>query len=180
MAIVDTTMLLVLVALMALRLLQIRPSALFPRPDAVTGAAGMAAPSSPAATLPPGAEPPDPAEDRLALALEQLMSAERAYRDEALTIAGLAARLGTPEYRLRRLINRRLGHRNFNAYVNAFRLDEARRWLADPAQREVPVTTIALDAGFGSIGPFNRAFKAATGTTPTAYRQQSLGETGRS
>ena len=29
---------------------------------------------------------------------------------------------------------------------------------------------IPLDAGFGSIGPFNRAFKAAMGCTPTAYR----------
>ena len=33
--------------------------------------------------------------------------------------------------------------------------------------------TIALDAGFQSIGPFNRAFKAHTGMTPTAYRKQA-------
>ncbi len=35
--------------------------------------------------------------------------------------------------------------------------------LADPAQKQVPVLTIAMDAGFQSIGLFNRAFKAATG-----------------
>lgn len=170
MAIVDTAMLLLLVALMALRLLQLRPSVLFP------GSAAAALPASPAAAMPAASEPPDPAEDGLAAALEQLMTAERAYRDESLTIAGLAARLGAPEYRLRRLINRRLGHRNFNAYVNGFRLAEARRWLADPAQREVPVLTIALDAGFGSIGPFNRAFKAATGSTPTEFRKAALAD----
>nr|MBP9232242.1 AraC family transcriptional regulator [Phenylobacterium sp.] len=38
----------------------------------------------------------------------------------------------------------------------------------------VPVLTIALDAGFNSLGPFNRAFRAATETTPTAYRRQAL------
>lgn len=37
--------------------------------------------------------------------------------------------------------------------------------------------TIALDAGFQSIGPFNRAFKADTGMTPTEYRRG--GVTGR-
>jgi AraC-like DNA-binding protein len=37
----------------------------------------------------------------------------------------------------------------------------------------VPVLTIALDAGFQSIGPFNRAFKTETGLTPTEYRKQA-------
>ena len=35
----------------------------------------------------------------------------------------------------------------------------------------VPVITIAMDAGFQSLGPFNRAFKATTGVTPTEYRR---------
>ena len=78
-----------------------------------------------------------------------------------------------PEYRLRRLINQRLGHRNFSSFVNGYRLAEATAALADPAQAEVPILTIALDAGFQSIGPFNRAFKAHTGMTPTAYRKQA-------
>ena len=47
--------------------------------------------------------------------------------------------------------------------------------LADRDQAEVPILTIALDAGFGSIGPFNRAFKAHTGLTPTEYRRPHLG-----
>jgi AraC-like DNA-binding protein len=35
----------------------------------------------------------------------------------------------------------------------------------------VPNITIAMDAGFQSLGPFNRAFKALTGVTPTEYRR---------
>ena len=28
--------------------------------------------------------------------------------------------------------------------------------------------------GYGSLGPFNRAFRAATGATPTEWRRQAL------
>jgi len=104
------------------------------------------------------------------------MAVEHAYRSEDLSIASLAARLSVPEYRLRRVINQRLGHRNFNAFVNGFRLAETLAALADPSKRGVPVLTIALTAGFQSIGPFNRAFKAATGLTPTEFRRQKLAE----
>ena len=96
------------------------------------------------------------------------------YRRDGLTIGELAHGLGVPEYRLRRIINGGLGHRNFAAYLNSHRLAEAKAALADPGQAEVPVLTIALDAGFGSLGPFNRAFKAETGLTPTAFRRAAL------
>jgi len=105
--------------------------------------------------------------------LEHLMTTERTYRQEGLTIGLLAARLGMPEYRLRTLINDGLGHRNFNAFLNRYRVDEAKAALADLSQAEVPVLTIALDAGFQSLAPFNRAFKADTGVTPTEFRRRA-------
>ena len=36
------------------------------------------------------------------------------------------------------------------------------------------VLTIALEAGYGSIGPFNRAFKERFGLTPTEYRRAPI------
>lgn len=114
----------------------------------------------------------DPTDDRLAAALDAAMTADRVYRDPDLSVAGLAVRLGVPEYRLRRLINRRLGHRNFSAFLNGHRLAEVRAALADPSKADRPVLTLALEAGFGSIGPFNRAFKAETGLTPTEFRRR--------
>jgi AraC-like DNA-binding protein len=184
MATVDVLAMLVMVAPVAWQLLQVGGSELFPLrpllpPAAALGAALGAeaeAALALAAAAPEQAPPADPAEERLALALQHLMQQDRAYRTENLTLAVLAAKLSVPEYRLRRLINQRLGHRNFNAYVNAFRLDEASLALADPARRELPVLTIALTAGFQSIGPFNRAFKAATGLTPTDFRRQKLAD----
>lgn len=116
----------------------------------------------------------DQADRGLIAALERAMGLERAYREEGLTIGRLAHRHGVPEYRLRRLINQGLGHRNFNAFLNHYRLVDARDALGDPSQAMVPILTIALDAGFNSLGPFNRAFKTETGMTPTEYRRRAL------
>jgi len=102
------------------------------------------------------------------------MTVDRAHRQDGLTIGSLANQVGLPEYRLRRLINQALGYRNFNSFVNRYRIAEVRTALADPSQADVPVLTIALDAGFSSLGPFNRAFKAETGVTPSEYRRLTL------
>ena len=110
-------------------------------------------------------------DQRLIDTLMRLMADERIYRQDNVTIGTLATKLKIPEYRLRRLINQRLGYRNFNVFLNNHRIEEAKAALADPAQAEVPVITIAMDAGFQSLGPFNRAFKATTGVTPTEYRR---------
>ncbi|MGH8676591.1 MAG: helix-turn-helix domain-containing protein [Burkholderiales bacterium] len=85
----------------------------------------------------------------------------------------LARRVGVPEHRLRAVINGGLGQRNFAAFINGYRLDEAIRRLDDSTEARKPVLTIALDVGFGSIGPFNRAFKQRTGRTPTEYRSHA-------
>jgi AraC-like DNA-binding protein len=132
---------------------------------------------SPASVVPAVSAPPaavadaDAADQKQVDALMRLMADERIYRHDNITIGTLATRLKIPEYKLRRLINQRLGYRNFNVFLNNHRIEEAKAALADPAQAEVPVITIALDAGFQSLGPFNRAFKATTGVTPTEYRR---------
>lgn len=114
------------------------------------------------------------ADAKVVTELDRLMRDERLYREDSLTIAALALRLRLPEHRLRQLINQKLGHRNFNAFLNQWRLSDAKAALSDAAQREVPISTIALDAGFASLGPFNRAFKAEAGMTPSDYRTQAL------
>lgn len=147
-------------------------------PVSNTPASNTPAPNTPAPnTRPPaeaGAASEPPVDPALIAALERLMAEERVYREEGLTIARLAERLAVPEYKLRRAINQGLGYRNFNVFLNRYRLDDAKVALADPAQAPVPVLTIALDAGFQSLGPFNRAFKAETGQTPTEFRKAAL------
>jgi AraC-like DNA-binding protein len=109
--------------------------------------------------------------------LDVLMRDQETWKETGLTIGGLAARAATPEYRLRRLINQRLGFRNFTSFINEYRLAAAAARLADHEQVRIPVLTIALDLGWGSIGPFNRAFRARFGVTPTDYRRAQTGVT---
>jgi len=104
--------------------------------------------------------------------LEQLMTGERIYREMGLTIGGLASVLGVPQYRLRQAINSGLGYRNFNDFLNGYRVREAARRLVSERERALPILTIALDVGFRSLSAFNKAFKLAFEMTPTEYRNQ--------
>jgi len=97
------------------------------------------------------------------------------FRETGLTIPVLARKLNYPEHQLRRLINGHLGYRNFSAFLNSYRISEAKQQLADPERARTPVLTIAMDLGYASLGPFNRAFKEATGITPTEFRRQDFG-----
>lgn len=94
------------------------------------------------------------------------------YRQTGLGIKSLAQTLACPEYQLRQLINQHLGYSNFTAFLNHYRLGEAAERLKDPAYVHTPILTLALDLGYASIGPFNRAFKAQFDQTPSEYRQQ--------
>jgi len=150
-----------IVAAICYAMMRVNAADLFPAP-----AEAAAAVAGPAAAVEDSG-----ADQRLVHALMRLMADERIYRHDNISIGTLATKLAIPEYRLRRLINQRLGYRNFNVFLNNHRIEEAKAALADPSQAEVPVITIAMDAGFQSLGPFNRAFKATTGVTPTEYRK---------
>jgi AraC-like DNA-binding protein len=114
------------------------------------------------------------AADRLLLTKLNAFMAAESWRREGLTIGELARQLAEPEHRLRRLINHRLGHRNFADFVNGHRIEAAKARLADPSEARTTVAAIAFDLGYGSLGPFNRAFRAATGATPTQWRRRAL------
>jgi AraC-like DNA-binding protein len=114
----------------------------------------------------------DPDFDRDLASLTRALEEGKVYLTPGLSIGGLAKRLAMPEYRLRALINRRLGYRNFNALLHDYRLRDACEQLADPGKAHLPILTIALDVGYQSITPFNQAFRDAMGLTPSAYRRR--------
>jgi AraC-like DNA-binding protein len=101
-----------------------------------------------------------------------LMEQDRAYAMDSLTIAKLADLLRTQPYLLREVINSELGYRNFNTFINLYRVKEVAHRLQQPEYRKTPLLTLALDAGFRSLAPFNRTFKDHYGTTPSEYRQK--------
>lgn len=114
------------------------------------------------------------ADAALAQRVRDLMYVEAIYTDAGLKVASLARRVGEAEYKVTQCITGALGFRNFNHMVNHFRVEAAKSLLATPQYDHLPVLTIAMDCGFGSIGPFNRAFKAEVGLTPTQFRDSRM------
>lgn len=101
----------------------------------------------------------------------RMLMQQQFYTQSNLTIGVLAEVLGMPEHRLRLLINKHLAYQNFSVFLNSYRIPAAKTILKDPDRARLPVLTIALELGYGSIGPFNRAFKQTTGLTPSEYRK---------
>jgi len=102
------------------------------------------------------------------------IEAEQLYTDPELTISRLATTLSMQEYKLRRLINQELGYRNFNQFLNHYRIEAASRRLAES---EKAISTIAMEVGYSSLSSFNKAFREINGTTPSAFRHEKTGTT---
>lgn len=162
-ALIDLTLLVACVYLLAPSATALETLFAWEAPERGSRAASAPSPAVPARTF------QEPQLERLLALMEQ----EKIYRDPDLTIGALAARVGLAEHALRGLIHAHLGHRNFAAFVNGYRLREVRERLQDPRVARRPVLTLALEAGFGSVGPFNRLFKERFGVTPTAFRAQA-------
>ena len=102
--------------------------------------------------------------------LKRLMAETGFWRESGLTIGRMADKLGAPEYRLRQVINGSLGYRNFSDFLNEKRISVAKEELRDPSKAGVQISAIAFDLGYASLGPFNRAFRDATGKSPREWR----------
>ena len=125
--------------------------------------------------LPSGAarKTPPASDDEKALARRaQALVADGAYLDPDLKVATLAQRLHEKEYKVSRAIVAGLGQANFNRFINQYRIEHAQRVLSKTADQQNGILEIALESGFASLGPFNRAFKQATGMTPREFRRQ--------
>lgn len=116
-------------------------------------------------------ESPDPnnMDPEIETKLNLSMQSSRLYAQEGLTIAQLALHITVPEYRLRNYINRKLGYRNFNQFLASYRIEEAKSRLKGPDGAKI--LAVALDVGYSSLAPFNRAFKEITGQTPSEFRK---------
>jgi AraC-like DNA-binding protein len=106
--------------------------------------------------------------------IQNIMNVECLYRQEKLSIGELADKLQVQEYKLRQTINQELAYRNFLDFLNSYRINEATVLLKDASKKDLTVQEICYQVGFNSLGPFNRAFKDTTDTTPSAYRKKHL------
>jgi AraC-like DNA-binding protein len=114
-----------------------------------------------------------PEDYRLADAIRHQLEVLQVFREPELKVADLAGQLNTAEYKASRVISQVLGERNFNQMVNRYRITHACQ-LLEIANSTQSVLDISMECGFASLGPFNRAFKAAMGVTPSVYRNNII------
>ena len=132
---------------------------------AAAGAAAPASPALPAARAAPAAGLPAellPWREKLLHLMEQ----EQPWLEPELTLTELAHRLRTNPGLLSKVINAGCGQ-NFNDFVNAYRVREARRKLADARFAHYSLVGVALESGFNSKSTFNRVFRKVTGQAPS-------------
>jgi AraC-like DNA-binding protein len=98
----------------------------------------------------------------------EALQTHRYYKDPAITVSKLARKLGWPVNDLSLVINEAF-HTNFNDWINLYRVREFKELLEKPESRKYTMTGLSQEAGFSSKASFYRAFKKATGVTPSDY-----------
>jgi AraC-like DNA-binding protein len=96
---------------------------------------------------------------------------EKRFQDPGLSLKSLSASLNLSPQIVSQVINLESG-KNFNNFVNTYRIDEARHLLELGQFNNHTIAAVACEVGFNSISSFNTAFKKQTGKTPMTYRSE--------
>jgi len=102
--------------------------------------------------------------------LQHAMEPEKLYLDGDLTLQKLAAKLSIPAQHLSQVVNEHC-QQNILDFINAHRVEEAKRRLLDPENRHLSILAIAEEVGFNSKSSFNAVFKKYTNLTPSEFRK---------
>lgn len=103
--------------------------------------------------------------------LRHVMEEERAYLDENLGLASLAAQVELTPHQLSELVNTQFGV-GFSRWVREHRVAAAQRMLL--AEPDASVLSVGLSVGFTSQSNFYAAFREITGEVPGRYRRQAM------
>ncbi|HEY9002769.1 MAG TPA: ABC transporter permease [Mucilaginibacter sp.] len=101
--------------------------------------------------------------------LKKAMETNLYYQDPELSINSLAEKLGLSSRELSQIINTAL-RKNFNDFINEYRVRDVARKMQDSAYDHITLLGIAYEAGFNSKSTFNRILKQMTGKSPVEYK----------
>ncbi len=103
--------------------------------------------------------------------IKHKLAAERVYLQPDLTIEKLSKVVDLHPKTISEIINRCEG-KNFVAFINSYRIEEAKKLLTDRDSNH-KIAAVAYSCGFNSLSVFNLTFKNLTSLTPSEYRVQS-------
>jgi ABC-type antimicrobial peptide transport system permease subunit/AraC-like DNA-binding protein len=114
-------------------------------------------------------KPPPPEVKNKGIWLKKTVKNNRYYEDPELSLTTLAEKLELTTHELSRIINTVL-KKNFNDFINEYRVAEVIRKMQDPAYDHITLLGIAFESGFNSKTTFHRIFKQMTGKSPAEYK----------
>jgi len=104
--------------------------------------------------------------------LKVFMQTEKPHLTPSITINELSEKLSIPAKHLSQLVNEQF-QQNFFDFINSYRIEEAKRYLAKKSHRNLNISQILYEVGFNSKAAFNRAFSKHVGMSPKEFRTQS-------
>jgi AraC-like DNA-binding protein len=102
--------------------------------------------------------------------IEKMMQDTKIYCNANLTLNDLSDAVSIPSRKLSQIIKAQY-QKNFYEFINAYRVEEAKRLLKSPEYRYRTIMEVYLDAGFNSKSVFNEFFKQAENMTPSEYKK---------
>jgi YesN/AraC family two-component response regulator len=90
------------------------------------------------------------------------------FLNEKIAMAEIAKTLKVSTQQISQVVNEKT-NLNFNDYVNAHRIEEAKMMLLSPSFSKLTIDAIAQKSGFRSKSAFYVAFKKHTGNTPKEF-----------
>ena len=92
-------------------------------------------------------QPPTPKQLETANKIVALLEKEKIYQEPELTIKNMADKIEIPYYQVSQAINDVL-NKNFYDLVNGYRVEEAKRLLLHPDNRNYTILSVGFEAGF--------------------------------
>jgi AraC-like DNA-binding protein len=100
--------------------------------------------------------------------IENIMQNDKLFLNSELTLSELSDKLNSHNSLISNVINTAF-QKNFNDFVNEFRVNIFKEKINDPKLKHLTLLAIAFDCGFNSKSTFNRAVKKATGQMPSDF-----------
>jgi len=108
----------------------------------------------------------------------EYMEKEKPYIRGQLTLKEIADRLGRTQLSVSQAVNAKTG-RNISDFINGYRVELLKKYLADPAKANFKIMVLADECGFSSKTSLIRVFKQHTGQTPSEYQKSVSNRTGK-